>query len=379
MDIYSASIKYHKKLKGKLQVVPKAKIKTHADLSLAYTPGVAQPCREIAADHQKAYDYTIKGNMVAVVTDGSAVLGLGNLGALAALPVMEGKAVLFKEFADVDAFPICIDTQEPRELTRCIRDIAPVFGGINLEDIAAPRCFIVENALQDLGIPVFHDDQHGTAVVLYAALINAAKVVRKEVRTLKVVISGAGAAGTAVAKMIAPHVRDVLVIDRGGILHDGREALNEFKMELARLTNKDQQDGQLNDAIEGADVFIGLSVGGVLKPQMIKTMAKNPIVFALANPVPEIFPRDSVKAGAAVVATGRSDFPNQVNNVLAFPGIFRGALDARAPRITQEMKLAAVHALASMVKTPTKDKILPDPLDRKVAQAIAAAVKKAAK
>ncbi|HLD19245.1 MAG TPA: NADP-dependent malic enzyme [Candidatus Nanoarchaeia archaeon] len=379
MDIYQASLKYHKKLKGKIEIVSKAKIKTRADLSLAYTPGVAQPCREIAADHQAAYDYTIKGNAVAVVTDGSAILGLGNLGALAALPVMEGKALLFKEFAGIDAFPICLDTQEPRELTRCIRNLAPSFGGINLEDIAAPRCFIVENSLKDLGIPVFHDDQHGTAVVLYAAVSNAAKVVRKEMRTLKVVISGAGAAGTSVAKILAPYVRDVLVIDRGGILHDGRENLNEFKMELAKLTNKDQQDGQLNDAIEGADVFIGVSAPGLLKPQMIKSMAKNPIVFALANPVPEIMPKDAMKAGAAVVATGRSDFPNQVNNVLAFPGIFRGALDARAPQITEAMKMAAAKALADCVKIPTKDKILPDPLDKKVVQVIAAAVKKAAK
>ena len=379
MDIYQASLKYHKKLKGKIEIVSKAKIKTRADLSLAYTPGVAQPCREIAADHQAAYDYTIKGNAVAVVTDGSAILGLGNLGALAALPVMEGKALLFKEFAGIDAFPICLDTQEPRELTRCIRNLAPSFGGINLEDIAAPRCFIVENSLKDLGIPVFHDDQHGTAVVLYAAVSNAAKVVRKEMRTLKVVISGAGAAGTSVAKILAPYVRDVLVIDRGGILHDGRENLNEFKMELAKLTNKDQQDGQLNDAIEGADVFIGVSAPGLLKPQMIKSMAKNPIVFALANPVPEIMPKDAMKAGAAVVATGRSDFPNQVNNVLAFPGIFRGALDARSPQITEAMKMAAAKALADCVKIPTKDKILPDPLDKKVVQVIAAAVKKAAK
>ena len=279
MDIYQASLKFHKRLKGKIEIASKVKIKTRTDLSLAYTPGVAQPCREIAADHQAAYDYTIKGNAVAVVTDGSAILGLGNLGALAALPVMEGKALLFKEFAGIDAFPICLDTQEPRELTRCIRNLSPSFGGINLEDIAAPRCFIVENALQDLGIPVFHDDQHGTAVVLYAAVSNAAKVVRKEMRTLKVVIAGAGAAGTSVAKILAPYVRDVLVIDRGGILHDGRENLNEFKMELAKLTNKDQQDGQLNDAIEGADVFIGVSAPGLLKPQMVKSMAKKPIIL----------------------------------------------------------------------------------------------------
>ncbi|MEK6968765.1 MAG: NADP-dependent malic enzyme [Nanoarchaeota archaeon] len=379
MDIYSASLKYHKKLQGKIEVISKTKIKSRADLSLAYTPGVAQPCRAIAADHQAAYDYTMKGNAVAIITDGSAVLGLGNLGALAALPVMEGKAMLFKEFAGIDAFPICLDTQEPRELTRCIRNLAPSFGGINLEDIAAPRCFIVENALQDLGIPVFHDDQHGTSIVIHAALSNASKVVKKEMRTLKVVISGSGAAGTAVAKILAPVVRDVLVVDRGGILHDGRENLNEFKMELAKMTNKDQQDGQLTDALEGADVFIGVSAAGLLKPQMIKSMAKHPIVFALANPVPEIMPKDALKAGAAIVATGRSDYPNQVNNVLVFPGIFRGALDARASQITDEMKMAAAIALASCVKIPTKDKILPDPLDRKVVQAIAAAVKKAAK
>ncbi len=379
MDIYAASLKYHKKLHGKLVTAAKSKIKTRSDLSLAYTPGVAAPCREIAADHQAAYEYTNKANAVAVITDGSAILGLGNLGALAALPVMEGKAVLFKEFADIDAYPICLDTQEPRELIRVIKTLAPSFGGINLEDIAAPRCFIVENALQDIGIPVFHDDQHGTSIVIYAAILNAAKVVRKEVRTLKVVISGAGAAGTAVAKMLAPHVRDVLVVDRSGILHDRRENLNEFKLEIAQMTNKDQQDGQLTDAIEGADVFIGVSTAGLLKPAMIKSMAKNPIVFALANPVPEIMPKEALKAGAVIVATGRSDFHNQVNNVLVFPGVFRGALDARAPRITHEMKLAAVYALAGCVKTPEKDKILPDPFDKKVVPAIAAAVKKAAK
>ncbi len=379
MDSYSASLKLHKKLKGKLEMRSKIKLTSKKDLTLAYTPGVAQPCREIAKDHQAAYQYTMKGNMVAVITDGSAVLGLGNLGAIAALPVMEGKAILFKEFAGVDAFPICIDTQEPRELIRTIRNIAPVFGGINLEDIAAPRCFIVENGLQDLGIPVFHDDQHGTAIVIYAALTNAAKVVKKELRTLKVVILGAGAAGTCVAKMLTPFVRDVLVIDKGGILSDSRETLNEFKMELARLTNKDQIDGSLEDALEGADVLIGLSGPGLIKPSMIKSMAKNPIIFALANPVPEINPTDAIKAGAAVVATGRSDYPNQVNNVLAFPGVFRGALDSGAASITEEMKLAAAKALAACIKTPTKDKILPDALDKRVAKVVAEAVKKAAK
>lgn len=381
------ALKTHRRLKGKLEISPKIRVLTKEELSLAYTPGVAEPSREIAKEPEKVYDYTMKSNAVAIVTDGSAVLGLGNIGPEAALPVMEGKAVLFKEFADVDAFPICLKSQDSMEIIKTVRNISPAFGGVNLEDIAAPRCFEVEEALQDLGIPVFHDDQHGTAIVILAALINAAKAVGKNLEELKMVVNGAGAAGTAVTKLllclgidrkICTSVKEIIVCDSKGIIYEGRPGLNKYKEELSRRTNPEKRKGGLSDAIKGADVFIGVSAGNLLKPGMIKEMAKDPIVFAMANPVPEIMPEDAKKAGAAVVGTGRSDFPNQINNVLAFPGVFRGALDARAAVVNNEMKLAAANALARCVDNPTKGKILPRPLERWVAMRIADAVKKAA-
>ena len=387
MDIYNESLKLHEEKKGKLEVVSKVAIKTKKDLSLAYTPGVAEPCREIAKDVSNIYKYTIKQNSVAVITDGSAVLGLGNIGAEAALPVMEGKCILLKEFAGIDAFPICIKTQDPKEIVHIVKNIAPVFGGINLEDISAPRCFEIEKALQDIGIPVFHDDQHGTAIVVLAALKNALKVVGKRLENVKVVVSGAGAAGSSVAKMltcanveenICVSARDVLVVDSSGIISRKRKNLNPSKKEIAKITNKENLDGTLADAMKDADVFVGVSAPNIVTREMVKSMNKNAIVLAMANPVPEIMPEEALKAGAAIVGTGRSDFPNQVNNVLVFPGIFRGALDAKASRITPEMKHAAAHALAALVETPTREIILPSPLDKSVAKSISEVVKKKA-
>ncbi|MEK6853164.1 MAG: NADP-dependent malic enzyme [Nanoarchaeota archaeon] len=389
MDIYEESVELHKKLGGKLSVMPKMAIKDRHDLALAYTPGVAQPCKEIAKDKNKVYELTIKKNSVAVVSDGSAVLGLGNIGAEAAIPVMEGKALLFKEYGSIDAFPICITTQDSKELIHIIKNIAPVFGGINLEDISAPRCFEVEEALQDLGIPVFHDDQHGTAIVVLAALINACKVAGKKLSDLRVGINGAGAAGTAIAKMLlcAGHeknsctpVKEIIVCDSKGIISKDRLdiKINPAKAELAKLTNRNQVKGTLADAINGADVFIGVSVANILNEKMVKSMNKKSIIFAMANPVPEVMPDDAKKWGAFIVATGRSDFPNQVNNVLAFPGIFRGALDAKAKQITNKMKIAASYALSSYVKEPAVNNIIPSVLDKAVAKAVAEAVKKAA-
>lgn len=387
-DIYKESLEFHKKHKGKLEVISKAKIDNRKTLSLAYTPGVAEACREIAKDPEKAYDYTIKQNSVAVVSDGSAVLGLGDIGALASIPVMEGKAALFKEFADIDAFPICFDNiGSDADFIDKIKSITPVFGGINLEDIAAPRCFEIEQKLMHIGIPVMHDDQHGTAIVVLAGLINAAKVVGKDISELRVVVSGCGAAGTAIVKLlhcigydenICRSVKETIICDSKGIVHKGRSDLNKYKVELLKFTNPKNREGDLNDALDGADVFIGVSKGNVLNGDMIKRMNKDPIIFAMANPVPEIMPEDAKKAGAKIVATGRSDYPNQVNNVLAFPGVFRGALDCKAKRINNQMKISAAYALANYVKNPGDKNIIPDVLDKNVTKVVADAVVKAA-
>ncbi len=387
MDIYKESVELHKKLKGKLEVKAKFTVKNKHDLSLVYTPGVAQVSKDIAEDPQKAYELTIKGNSIAIISDGSAVLGLGNIGPYAAIPVMEGKALLFKQYAGIDAFPITVHTQNSFEIINLIKNISPVFAGVNLEDISAPRCFEIEEALQDVGIPVFHDDQHGTAIVLLAALINAAKVARKDLKSLKVVISGAGAAGTAIAQLllcvghdprVCEPVKEIIVCDSAGILSQDRTDITEnaWKMRLANITNRHNLKGSLKEALIDADVFIGVSKGGVLKPEWISKMAKKPIIFAMANPTPEIMPEVAKKAGAFIVGTGRSDFPNQVNNVLAFPGVFLGAIQARAKTITNSMKIGAAFALASTVKNPTVDNILPSPLDKGVAEAIAKKVAK---
>jgi malate dehydrogenase (oxaloacetate-decarboxylating) len=381
------SLKLHKKHHGKIAIRSKVPVKTKEDLSTVYSPGVAAPCMEIFHDREQVYTYTIKANTVAVVSDGTAVLGLGDIGPHAAIPVMEGKAMLFKKFAGIDAFPICLDTKDSDEIVRAIQLIAPVFGGINLEDIAAPRSFEIEERLQDLGIPVFHDDQHGTAIVVLAALINGAKVLKKKINDFKVVINGAGAAGIAIAKLIkgfgveSPDisVADIILCDSKGILSQSRfEELNGSKREALTFSNRENRSGTLKDALKGAHVFIGVSQGNLLVAEDIATMAKDPIVLALANPIPEIMPEEALKGGAAIVGTGRSDMPNQVNNVLGFPGIFRGALDARAPRITTEMKLAAAYAIASCVERPKRDLIIPPSLDKKVAQRVAKAVFKAA-
>ena len=364
-------------------------VRTVEDLSQVYSPGVAAPCQAIAADETKVYDYTMKGNTVAIVTDGSAVLGLGNIGPKAALPVMEGKAMLFRKFAEIDAFPICLDTQDTDEIVRAVEMIAPVFGGINLEDISAPRCFEIEKRLQHIGIPVFHDDQHGTAIVVLAALINACKLLRKSLFQLKVVVNGSGAAGTAITRTLRCQgynedveecisVKDVIVCDSKGIVSAHRTDLNEEKQELLKYTNINNMPGKLQDALVGADVFIGVSKGNLLTADDVRTMAKDPIIFALANPIPEIMPDEAKKGGAAVVGTGRSDMPNQINNVLGFPGIFRGALDARATRITPAMELAAAHAIAGCLTNPSADHIIPATLDPVVAYRVAEAVKAAA-
>ncbi|MFQ5652681.1 MAG: NADP-dependent malic enzyme [bacterium] len=386
MDIYTESTELHRKLGGKLEVRCKFTIKDEHDLSLVYTPGVAQACREIAQDESKAYELTLKRNTVAIVSDGSAVLGLGNIGAKGAIPVMEGKAMLFKEYANIDAFPICVNTQSSFEIINLVKNISPIFAGINLEDISAPRCFEIEQGLQDIGIPVFHDDQHGTAVVLLAGLINAAKLADKTLTDLHVVINGAGAAGTAIAEMLlcvghdpalCEPVREILVCDSKGIISRTREDIvnNQTKLKLAKMTNRNNFAGTLADAVRGADVFIGVSVGNALSPELVQTMNDKPIIFAMANPIPEIMPDEAKQAGAFVIGTGRSDFPNQVNNVLAFPGIFRGAIDAKAKVISNKMKLEAAFALADCVERPTVDRILPSPLDKTVAQQVAERVK----
>jgi malate dehydrogenase (oxaloacetate-decarboxylating) len=381
-DYYAESLALHRKHKGKIAIRSKVLVRTKDDLSTVYSPGVAAPCLEIEKDPENAYIYTIKSNTVAVISDGSAVLGLGNIGALAAIPVMEGKAMLFKKFAGIDAFPICLATQDTDEIVQTIKNIAPVFGGINLEDIAAPRSFEVEARLQDLGIPVFHDDQHGTAIVVMAALINSAKVLRKKLNNMKIVINGAGAAGVAIAKLLkgygtknpAISVKDIILCDRKGILHQSRTDLNESKSATLEFTNFEGISGSIQDALRGANVFIGVSEGNLLVAEDIALMAKDPIVLALANPTPEIMPEEAYKGGAAIVGTGRSDMPNQVNNVLGFPGIFRGALDARATSISIGMKLAAAQAIASCVTRPTRDTIIPTSLDKKVALRVAKAV-----
>jgi len=372
-DVYQDSIELHKKYGGKLAIKSKVKLENKTDLSLAYTPGVAEISREIARDKSLAYPLTLKGNTVAVISDGSAILGLGNLGAAAAIPVMEGKCVLFKEFADVDAFPICLDTQDPEEIIKTVKYLAPVFGGINLEDISAPRCFEIENRLKaELDIPVMHDDQHGTAVVVLAGLINALKIRASKKEEMHLVINGAGAAGTAIAKLLLVYgFKNILMVDRTGIIYAGRPDLNPEKEELAEITNLLKKEGSLEEAIKGADIFIGVSKPGVLTPEMIKLMAPKPIIFALANPVPEIMPDIAKAAGAYVVATGRSDFPNQINNVLAFPGIFRGALDNKVKQITDAMLIKAAEALAAIVINPNVDMVLPDPFNKEISKTIA--------
>ena len=386
-DLDELALSEHKRLKGKIEIKAKMNVTGKESLSIAYTPGVAAVCMEIAGDKRKVWDYTIKQNTVAIVSDGSAVLGLGDVGPEAAMPVMEGKAMLFKELAGVDGFPICLDTKDPDEIIRTVKNIAPVFGGINLEDIAAPKCFQIENQLQDLGIPVMHDDQHATAIVVYAAVFNAAKVVGKKFEDLEVVINGAGAAGIATAKMLGcagmdkgayRSVYNIVLCDSKGIISTDKKDLNEYKLEIARLTNKKNKKGGLAEAVKDADVFIGLSVANALTEEMVRSMNKNAIVFAMANPVPEIVPDIAKKAGAAVVGTGRSDFPNQINNVLAFPGVFRGALDAKALRITNGMKMAAALALADSTE-PTKEKILPLTWEKGYVEKIASAVEKEAK
>lgn len=388
MDYYQESLQLHKYLKGKIRVTPKMDVRTKEDLSLVYSPGVAEPCRAIAADPEKVWDYTIKGNTVAIVTDGSAVLGLGNIGAKASIPVMEGKAMLFKRFANIDAFPICLDTQDTEKIIEAVKLIAPVFGGINLEDISAPRSFEIEERLQDIGIPVFHDDQHGTAIVVLAGLINAAKLVNKSLFDLKVVINGAGAAGVAIARLLrcVDHqdttecisVREVVMCDSKGVIHGGRDDLNSVKREMLNYTNPDGKSGSVQEALVDADVFIGVSIGNLLTAEDIRRMNRDAIIFALANPDPEIMPEEAYKGGAAIVGTGRSDLPNQVNNVLGFPGIFRRALDARAPRITPAMKLAAAYAIADYIPNPTREAIIPASLQEQVAWKVAEAVKAAA-
>jgi malate dehydrogenase (oxaloacetate-decarboxylating) len=386
-SISSRSAIVHEQLRGKIAVTTKMPITSLDDLALAYTPGVAEPCRRIAADVSRTRDYTIKRNSVAVVSDGSAVLGLGNIGPSAAMPVMEGKALLFKEFAGIDAWPLCLDVTDANQIVQVVKAIAPGFGGVNLEDIAAPACFQVEAELQDLGIPVFHDDQHGTAIVLLAALMNAAKVTGRSLTDLKVVINGAGAAGTAIARLLrcvgqnqdlCESVREVIVCDSKGSIHRGRTDLNSMKLDLLSYTNRSNFAGSLPEALQGANVLIGVSKGELLNAEDIRRMAADAIVFAMANPTPEIMPDEALRGGAAVVGTGRSDFPNQVNNVLAFPGIFRGALDVGAARISEPMKIAAARVLANAVVEPTADRVLPDALDRSVAPLIAAAVAQAA-
>ncbi len=375
MNYDEMALELHARNRGKLGVHSKVELKTIDDMSTAYTPGVAAVCMEIARDRSKVYELTGKGNMVAVVSDGSAVLGLGDIGAEGSMPVMEGKALLFKELADIDAVPICIDAHKADEIIAIVRAISPTFGGINLEDIAAPKCFEVEEGLQDLGIPVFHDDQHGTAVVVLAAMVNALRVVNKEFSEVRVVFSGAGASGIACCKILqVMGVEDITMVDTGGTIHKGRDDLTPVKQEIAETTNEEGIKGDIHDAIKGADVFIGLSTANLLTADDISAMRGDAIVLPMANPNPEIMPEEAVRGGAAVVGTGRSDLPNQINNVLAFPGILRGALDARAARITTQMKIAAGFAISDLVSEPTPDEIIPYALNTKVVPAVAKAV-----
>ena len=379
MTVNEKALQLHEEWNGKLETVSKTPVKSREDLSLAYTPGVAEPCKVIAKDPEAAYKYTIKSNTVAVVSDGSAVLGLGNIGPLAAMPVMEGKAVLFKEFGGVNAVPICLDTQDTEEIIKTVTYLAPAFGGINLEDISAPRCFEIEERLKEiLDIPVFHDDQHGTAIVVLAGIINALKVVNKQKEDCKVVINGAGSAGVAITKLLLTYgFKNVIMCDKVGIVSKETEGLNWMQQKMAEVTNPNNETGTLADALKGADIFVGVSAPNIVSPEMVSSMAKDSILFAMANPTPEIMPDAAKAAGAKVVGTGRSDFPNQVNNVIAFPGIFKGALEGRATAITEEMKLAAAYALASLVSDEelNEDFILPEAFNPKVAEVVAEAVK----
>lgn len=383
MNYFEESLKLHEKYKGKLSVNSKVKIESRDDLSLAYTPGVAEPCRQIHANKENVYKYTSKGNTVAVISDGSAVLGLGNIGATASIPVMEGKCVLFKEFGGIDAFPICIETQDIDEIVNIVKNITPVFGGINLEDFGAPRCFEIEERLKKIcDIPIFHDDQHGTAIVVLSGLINALKVVGKKIEDVKIVVNGAGAAGTAISKLLlASGVRNLITVDKIGILYRGIEGVDSAKEALAEMTNPENLKGTLKDAMVGADVFIGVSAPGIVTQDMVRSMAKDSIIFAMANPTPEIMPDLAKEAGVRVMGTGRSDFPNQVNNVLAFPGVFRGALDVRASQINEEMKVAAAYAIANYIKNEdlNDENIIPSILDKNVTNVVAEAVAEAAR
>lgn len=388
MNYYEESLQLHRHLKGKVGIHNKMDVRTTEHLSLVYSPGVAAPCQAIAENPEAVWEYTMKGNTVAIVSDGSAVLGLGNIGAKAAIPVMEGKAMLFRRFGGIDAFPICIESQDTDEIVRTIRNISPVFGGINLEDISAPRSFEIEERLQDLGIPVFHDDQHGTAVVVLAALINAAKILEKPLTELSVVINGSGAAGIAIARLLrcvdnqdntaCIPVKEIILCDTKGVIHAGRTDLNSAKRATLVYTNPNNKSGTVQEALVGTDVFIGVSSANLLTADDIRRMNPDPIIFALANPVPEIMPEEALKGGAAIVGTGRSDLPNQVNNVLGFPGIFRGALDARAKTISPKMKLAAAYAIASCLRFPTREMVIPPALNEEVAYRVAEAVRKAA-
>ncbi len=383
MDYAKESLKLHEKWKGKIEVTTRVPLETRDDLSLAYTPGVAQPCLEIQKDINKSYELTRRSDLVAVITDGTAVLGLGDIGPEAGMPVMEGKCALFKAFGNVDAVPLCIRSKEVDDIVKTVSLIAGSFGGINLEDISAPRCFEIERRLKEIcDIPIFHDDQHGTAVVTLAAMMNALKLTGKSLDSIRVVTSGAGAAGIAIIKLlIALGLNDVVLCDRKGAIYEGREGLNPEKEEMAKITNQQKRKGSLSDVIKGADVFIGVSAPNCVSEEMVKSMAKDPIIFAMANPTPEIMPDIAKAAGAAVVGTGRSDFPNQINNVLAFPGIFRGALDVRASDINDTMKIAAAKAIADHIKPEelSADCIIPSALDRSVASAVAAAVAQAAR
>jgi malate dehydrogenase (oxaloacetate-decarboxylating) len=385
MNVYEEALKIHSENKGKIEVVSKVRVTNREELSLAYSPGVAEPCRKIQENKMDVYKYTSKGNMVAVVTDGTAVLGLGDIGPEAALPVMEGKAILFKTFAGVDAFPICLDTKDTEEIIETVKRIAPGFGGINLEDISAPRCVEIERRLkEELNIPVFHDDQHGTAIVVVAGLINSYKFLKKNFSDAKVVVCGAGAAGSSIIKMISQlGVKDILAVDIAGIIarDDEKREYDFLSQELSKITNKDNVKGGLAEAVKKADIFIGVSAPGILKPEMVKTMNEDPVIFAMANPTPEIMPDVALKAGARIVGTGRSDFPNQVNNVLAFPGLFKGALEAGATAITEEMKFAAAEAIAKVLKEEelSEEYIIPNPFDERVSKVVADEVKRIAK
>lgn len=382
MDYAKEALLKHNEWKGKIEVVTRCKLETKDDLSIAYTPGVAQPCLEINKNVDDSYKYTRRGNLVAVITDGTAVLGLGDIGPEAGMPVMEGKCALFKSFADVDAFPLCLKTKDVDEIVRTVKLLEGSFGGVNLEDISAPRCFEIEKKLKEIcEIPVFHDDQHGTAIVTLAALINALKIVKKDIKKIKVVTSGAGAAGIAIIKLLISHgLKNVILCDRKGAIFEGREDLNKEKEEISKITNKNKEKGALSDVIKGADVFIGISAPNCLTKEMVQTMNKDAIILAMANPVPEIMPDLAKEAGARIIGTGRSDFKNQINNVLAFPGIFRGALDVRASQINEEMKIAAAYAIANYIKQEdlNEDYIIPSALDKKVTSCVAKAVSEAA-